>query len=152
MPSFQKREDLLNLVGEDFYQFYRRNRNDRYSRLTDTPLVNGTVHGMFSEMLNMLEDCNHGIVLKGFGVVAPKDFVVEDKESIFRVRYKKKGYYSVFLESEYLSSKYRVRLKRKYFGRDDTPVTKIRKPRPYAVLADRKNLRKNKLRNENGED
>ena len=75
--KFEKREDLLNLLSEDFYQYYRRNRNDRYEKLTNPIPVNNAVRQMFAEMHKMLEECNHGIVLKNFGVIAPKEFVTE---------------------------------------------------------------------------
>ena len=101
MPKkFHLRENLLNLLGEDFYQYYRRNRNDRYEKLTTPITVNNAVRQMFAEMYDMMEECNHGIVLKNFGVIAPKEFIIEDTESIFRVKYKKRGKYMVFLENE----------------------------------------------------
>lgn len=150
MASFNLREDLLNLLSEDFYQYYRRNRNDRYEKLTNPIPVNNAVRQMFAEMHKMLEECNHGIVLKNFGVIAPKEFVIEDTESIFRVKYKKRGKYSVFLENEYLNSQYKTYLVHKS-RKSEEPVTEIKKPRPHAVMLHRKKLRKNKLKDSDGE-
>jgi len=148
--SFQKREDLLNLLGEDFYQYYRRNRNDRYEKLTTPVKVNSAVNQLFFEMHEMLEECNHGIVLKNFGVIAPKEFVYEDKESIFRVKYRKRKGYLVFLENEYLNSQYKTTLTHKPRKKEEN-ITEIKKPRPHAVMLHRKKLRKNKLKDSDGE-
>lgn len=147
--NFQKREDLLNLLGQDFYQYYRHHRNDRYEKLTSSESVNFAVRTMFAEMHNMLQECNHGIVLKNFGVIAPKESIYEDTESIFRVKYKKRGGYLVFLENEYLNYHYKPFLIHKYF-KQEKQVTEIKKPRPHAVMLHRKKLRKNKTRD--GED
>ena len=58
MPKkFHLRENLLNLLGEDFYQYYRRNRNDRYEKLTTPITVNNAVRQMFAEMYDMMEEC-----------------------------------------------------------------------------------------------
>jgi hypothetical protein len=146
---FHNREDLLQLLGEDFYQFYRRNRKDRFEKLVNSEKVNAAVSKMFATMYEMLEDCNHGISLKNFGTIAPKDFLLEEKKSIFKVNYKKRGSYLVTLESEYLQSQYKTLLLRK----DSNPkkpieggVIELRKPRPYAVSLHRKNIRKNKTK------
>ena len=147
--KFEKREDLLNLLSEDFYQYYRRNRNKKKKKLTNPIPVNNAVRQMFAEMHKMLEECNHGIVLKNFGVIAPKEFVTEDTESIFRVKYKKRGKYSVFLENEYLNSQYKTYLVHKS-RKSEEPVTEIKKPRPHAVMLHRKKLRKNKLKDSDG--
>ncbi len=149
--EFHLREDLLCLLSEDFYQYYRHHRNDRYEQLTNSTRVNATVQKMFLEMRDMLQECNHGIVLSNFGVVAPKEFIYEDKENIFKVKYKKRGGYLIFLENEYLQSQYKPLLMYKYYKKEET-VTEIKKPRPHAVLLHRKKLRKNKLKDENGED
>ena len=146
---FHLREDLLNLLSEDFYQYYRRNRNDRYEKLTTPITVNNAVRQMFAEMYDMMEECNHGIVLKNFGVIAPKEFIIEDTESIFRVKYKKRGKYMVFLENEYLNSQYKTTLIHKS-RKSEEPVTEIKKPRPHAVMLHRKKLRKNKLKDSDG--
>jgi hypothetical protein len=140
---FQKREDLLNLLGEDFYQYYRRNRNNRYNKLTTPSKVNAMVQRLFAEMHFMLNEYNHGIALKNFGVISPKEFLYEDRTSIFKVKYKKRTYYNVFLEDEYLNSKYRTLLRNKYYKNKVTDVTKVKKPRPNAVLLHRKRIRKN---------
>ena len=146
---FHLRENLLNLLGEDFYQYYRRNRNDRYEKLTTPVMVNSAVSKMFAEMHEMLEECNHGIVLKNFGVIAPKESVEEDTTSIFKVKYKKRASYLVFLENEYLNSQYKTLLIHKYRKKEEK-VTEIKKPRPHAVILHRKKLRKNKLKDEDG--
>lgn len=142
---FHLREDLLNILGEDFYQYYRHHRNDRYEQLTNSQRVNATVQKMFAEMHAMMQECNHGIVLKNFGVIAPKEFIYEDKESIFRVKYKKRGGYLVFLENEYLNYHYKTFLLTKYHKKEGAVKT-IKKPRPHAVMLHRKKLRKNKTR------
>lgn len=149
--KFHLREDLLNVLSEDFYQYYRRNRNDRYEKLTTPITVNNAVRQMFAEMHEMLEDCNHGISLKNFGIIAHKEFVYEDKESIFKVKYKKRKGYLVFLENEYLNSQYKTILIHKYRKKEEN-VTEVKKPRPHAVMLHRKKLRKNKLKNSDGED
>ena len=148
--KFEKREDLLNLLNEDFYQYYRRNRNNRYEKLTSPIPVNNAVKQMFAEMYNMMKECNHGIVLKNFGVIAPKESVIENTENIFRVEYKKRGKYAVFLENEYLNSQYKTTLMHKSI-KSEEPVTEIKKPRPHAVMLHRKKLRKNKLKDNDGE-
>ena len=113
-------------------------------------MVNSAVSKMFAEMYDMMEECNHGIVLKNFGVIAPKEFIIEDTESIFRVKYKKRGKYMVFLENEYLNSQYKTTLIHKS-RKSEEPVTEIKKPRPHAVMLHRKKLRKNKLKDSDGE-
>lgn len=148
--NFQKREDLLCLLSEDFYQYYRHHRNDRYEKLTSSTTVNAAIKTMFAEMHNMLQECNHGIVLKNFGVIAPKESIYEDTESIFRVKYKKRGGYLVFLENEYLNYHYKPFLLSKSFKQEEQ-VTEIKKPRPHAVMLHRKKLRKNKLKDSDGE-
>jgi hypothetical protein len=146
---FEKREDLKNLLSEDFYQYYRIHRNNRYEKLTSSTSVNYAVQMMFMEMLNMMQECNHGIALKNFGVIAPKESVYEDKDNVFQVKYKKRGGYLIFMENEYLQSQYKPFLASKYFGKkEDKKVTEIKKPRPHAVLLHRKKLRKNKLKND----
>ena len=147
--KFETRENLLNLLGEDFYQYYRRNRNNRYEKLTTPAAVNGAIKTMFFEMHEMLEECNHGIVLKNFGVIAPKEFIYEDTENIFKVKYKKRSGFLVFLENEYLNSQYRTLLLHKHRKKEEE-VTEIKKPRPHAVMLHRKKLRKNKLKDEDG--
>jgi hypothetical protein len=147
MIKFHKREDLLQLLGEDFYQFYRRNRKDRFEKLTNSGRVNATVSKMFATMYEMLEECNHGISLKNFGTISPKEFVNEDRKSLFKVKYVKKGSFLVTLDSEYLQSQYKVILLRKEKVRKKpSSVLEIKKPRPYAVSLHRKNIRKNKLK------
>jgi hypothetical protein len=149
--KFYIREDLLNLLGQDFYQYYRINRNDRYEKLNSPARVNYAVGQMFAEIHNMLDECKHGIVLKNFGVIAPKEFLEEDKQNIFRVKYKKRGSYKVFLENEYLNSQYKATLTHRSYKKEGQ-VTEIKKPRPHAVLLHRKKLRKNKLKDSDGED
>lgn len=145
MPSFHIREDLLNLLNDSFFQYYRRHRNNRYKELTTSQKVNSTVQKLFAEMHIMMEECNHGFVLKNFGVVAPKEFLKEEKTR-FKVVYKKSSHIQVFLEDEYLNSQYKTILIRKNLKRDKK-VDKIKKPRPHAILLHRKKLRKNKLKN-----
>lgn len=145
--KFYLREDLLNLLSEDFYQYYRHHRNDRYEKLTSSSTVNSAVSKMFAEMYQMMQECNHGIVLKNFGVIAPKEYVYEDKESIFRVKYKKRGGYLVFLENEYLNYHYKPFLLHKYHKKEEK-ITEIKQPRPHAVILHRKKLRKNKLKDD----
>ena len=79
----------------------------------------------------------------------PEEFVTEDTESIFRVKYKKRGKYMVFLENEYLNSQYKTTLIHKS-RKSEEPVTEIKKPRPHAVMLHRKKLRKNKLKDSDG--
>lgn len=143
--KFHNREDLLCLLAEDFYQYYRHHRNDRYEKLTSSATVNAAVKTMFLEMHEMMQECNHGIVLKNFGVIAPKESIYEDKENIFRIKYKKRGGYLVFLENEYLNYHYKPFLLHKYYKKEEQ-VAEIKKPRPHAVMLHRKKLRKNKTR------
>lgn len=147
--KFEIREDLLNLLNEDFYQYYRRNRNNRYERLTSPEQVNAAVNKMFFEIHGMLGECNHGISLKNFGIIAPKESIYEDNASIFRVKYKKRTGYLVFLENEYLNSQYKTVLAHKQRKKEEN-VTQVKKPRPHAVMLHRKKLRKNKLKDSDG--
>lgn len=149
---FEKREDLLPLISEDFYQYYRRNRNDRYEKLTSPSMVRNTLKNMFSEMQEMLEECNHGIHLKGFGVISPKDTVSEDNSNLFKVTYKKRARRSIVLENEYLASQYRVTFIKKDFKVKKKSELLLKTPRPYAVMLHRNKLRKNKLKDSNDED
>lgn len=149
MIKFHKREDLLEVLGEDFYQFYRRNRKDRFEKLTNSEKVNAAVSKMFATMYEMLEECNHGISLNNFGIIAPKEFVNEDNKSLFKVKYIKKGSYLVVLDNEYLQSQYKSMFLRKVnnkSNKEKSSVLEIKKPRPYAVSLHRKNIRKNKLK------
>lgn len=147
MAVFYKREDLLNLLSEDFYQYYRVNRNHRYEQLTSSVKVNAMLQKLFGEMHIMLSECNHGIVLNNFGVIAPKDYLKEDKKSIFKVKYKKTSSYKVFLENEYLQSQYKTYLSKRYKPKNTgEKVTEVKNPRPYAVLLHRKKIRKNNLK------
>lgn len=151
MARFYIREELRNLLGEDFYQFYRRHRNNRYPQLVNPTRVNATIQKMFSEMNDMLGECNHGIVLKGFGIISNKDSVIEDNTNIFKVKYSKRSKYLIILENEYLQSQYSTHLSSNGAKKEEEDLKKIKKPRPYAVLLHRKKLRKNKLKND-GED
>lgn len=149
---FEKREDLLPLITEDFYQYYRRNRNDRYENLTSESNARVTLRGMFYEMQEMLEECNHGIYLKGFGVVSPKDTVAEDNGNLFKVTYKKMAKRNIVLENEYLASQYRVHFIKRYSKDKKKKELILKTPRPYAVILHRNKLRKNKLKDSNDED
>lgn len=142
------REDFRNLLGEDFYQYYRLHRNNRYEQLTNPITVNSTVRKMFGEMQEMLQECNHGIVLKNFGIIAPKESLNEDKKNIFKVEYKKTRRYIIILENEYLQTQYRVHTYKKTHKKKDNYTKTIVSPRPYAVMLHRKKLRKNKLKND----
>lgn len=150
MGQFYLREEFRDILGEDFYQYYRLNRNNRYEQLTNPMRVNATVQKMFGEMQEMLQECNHGIVLKNFGVIAPKESLHEDKKSIFKVKYRKIKKHVVIFENEYFQTQYSMHFYRKAFPKDKDVKTLI-KPRPYAVMLHRKKLRKNKLKND-GED
>ncbi len=150
MTQFYFREEFRNILGEDFYQYYRLNRNNRYEQLTNPMRVNATVQKMFGEMQEILQECNHGIVLKNFGVIAPKEYLHEDKKNIFKVTYRKSKSFIIIFENEYLQTQYSTKFHYKEFTKDKDVKT-LAKPRPYAVMLHRKKLRKNKLKND-GED
>ena len=150
MAQFYLREEFRNILGEDFYQYYRLNRNNRYEQLTNPARINATVQKMFGEMQDMLQECNHGIVLRNFGVIAPKESLHEDKENIFKVKYKKRRFYVIIFENEYFQTQYRPSLYHRQYKKEEDVKT-VAKPRPYAVMLHRKKLRKNKLKND-GED
>lgn len=142
--KFHNRENLKNLIDEDFFKYYKRKRNRRPKKLSRQKQVITHVNGLLKELNDMLVEANHGIHLKNFGVIVPKDTILEIDESVLKRKQIVTNRYRLFFEDEFYSQNYTVRFSRPSKRNKD----RLRSPRPHAVILHRNKIKKNKLKDE----
>lgn len=146
--KFYVRENLKDIIDDDLYHAYRKDKSRKPKRYTRKENVFKGVRDIFRMISEMLGECNHGVYLKDFGIFVPKDVEIEVESGLFKTEAKVYNTYRFFFENEYFFDQYKAQIKAptKHKVRD-----RIRKPRPYAVILHRKKIRKNKPK-DNGED
>lgn len=144
---FYNRENLKNLVDEDFFKYYKRNRVKAINELSRKRYFLRHVHGLLKELNEMLVEANHGVHLNNFAVIVPKESIIEVNDGIFKKRQTVNNQYRLFFEDEFYSENYYFQFYRPPKKNKD----RLRKPNPYSVILHRKKIKKNKLK-DNGED
>lgn len=139
MGNLHNRENLKNLLDEDFWHYYRLNKTVKPKKYKRKEATIKGVKDIFKTMQEMLSESKHGAYLKGIGVIVPKDTEVEVNKGIFKKESKVFNRYRFFFEDEYLSQFFRVTIKYSVYRQEEY----IRTPRPYAVMLHRKKIRKN---------
>lgn len=137
MANFIKKEKLKNMK-EGFWQYYRLNKTVRPKTYNTLRTLEKGVLDLFREMQEMLAESRHGMCLKDFGIIVPRDTEIEVNDGIFRRETKVYNSYKFFFENDYLAQFYKVTVKKSKKRQTDV----IRTPRPHAVLLHRKKIRK----------
>lgn len=137
MPNFVKREALKDIT-KDFWHHYRVNKTVKPKKYNVKKRLDKGVKDIFREMQEMLVEARHGMCLKGFGVIVPKDTEIEVNDGLFKKEIKIYNSYKFFFENDYLAQFYKVTVKKSKSKQKDV----IRTPRPHAVLLHRKKIKK----------
>lgn len=137
MANFIKKEKLKNMK-EGFWQYYRLNKTVKPKTYNHVNKLEKGVLDLFREMQEMLAESRHGMCLKDFGIIVPRDTEIEVNDGIFRRETKVYNSYKFFFENDYLAQFYKVTVKKSKKRQTDV----IRTPRPHAVLLHRKKIRK----------
>lgn len=136
----QKREDYKNLIDEYFWQFYRLNKTVKPKKYNTRQGCYEGARSIFSTMQEMMSESTHGMIIKDFGIIVPKDSVIEVKEGLFKKESKILSKYLFFFEKEWLSDYYRTYYLSSPSHKQKTEV--VREPKPYAIALHRKKIRK----------
>lgn len=103
----RKEEYLEDLNTREFYDFYRRTRRKVSPKINQYNLFKKAINGFVLEIRNQLDQTEHGIHFKGFGVLYKKPFGDWFRRlSLFTHRRLQRGLAFFYLEDEYLRNKY----------------------------------------------
>ncbi len=136
-----RREEYSNLLDEYFWQYYRLNKTVKPKEYNTPIKCYKGAREIFKTLQEMLSESTHGILLKDFGAIVPKDSLMEVNKGIFKKEYKVRNNYLFFFEKEWLSEYYRTYITiNKSYKNEDSNI--IREPKYYAIKLHRKKIRK----------
>ena len=134
-----KKEYLDNINTRDFYEFYRRERRKPSPKIDQYNYFVKAIHGMIIELQKMMNETEHGVHLRGLGVVYKKPFgQYYRKLTIFTHKKVNRKRVSIYLEDDYLRSKYIVSSSLKVPNNGSKEDTE----KPVAVMLHRKLIKK----------
>ena len=138
MAKLHKRENYLNLL-EGFHAYYRFQKmvKSEYYKLG---LVEIGARELFKELQKMMGETTHGIILKDFGTIVPKDSILEFNDGRFKKSIVIKNKYIFMFHKEWLSEYYRCVLSKTYMNKSKLNI--IRVPKPYTINLHRKKILK----------
>ena len=135
---------LENINTREFYEFYKRNRRKQSKKIDQHNYFIKAIHGFLLEVKKCLEESNHGVYLKGLGVIYKKPHgIMPVKQSIFTIKKVPREQPQLLLEDEYLRHKYIIRnvIKKRI------TQPKLRKEKPNAIILHRKLIKKDAISN-----
>ena len=89
MGSFSKKGNFLNLI-EGFSKYYKYHRMIKNEKTLTAPKLASFSKSVFEEIQSMLSETTHGIILKDFGTIVPRDTMIEYNNGRFKksIKYK----------------------------------------------------------------
>lgn len=136
----KKVEYLEDINTREFYEFYKKVRRKPSKKIDQYNYFKKAINGMLMEIRDCLEETEHGVHLRGLGVLYKKPFgEMYKKLSLFTHTKITRELISFYLEDDYLRHKYLVTniTKRNGTKRKEKLVDK-----PNAVILHRKIVRK----------
>lgn len=105
----RKGEYLENIMGREFYDFYRKTRKKPSPRINQYNYFEKAVNGMFIELRKMIQETEYGVHLAGLGVLYKKPFGQYYKKlSIFTHKKMNKKSINFYLENNFLRHQYLI--------------------------------------------
>ena len=142
-----KKEYLEDIDSKEFYEFYKKNRKKTSPKMNQEMLFKKAIHGFLIEAMKCLNETEHGVHLRGLGVIHKKLYGMYSRRlSLFTYTKKEKNIGNFHLEDEYLRNKYIIKYVCKYYNYS-IPKRKFGKDKPEAILLHRKLIRKNGISN-----
>lgn len=105
MPK--KKEYYDDLIGREFYEFYKKIRRRNCPQINQYNLFEKAVNGMCSELSRMMKETEYGVSLKGLGIFYRKPFgAILKKVNMFTQRLKNRTKVQFYFEDDYLRGEY----------------------------------------------
>ena len=144
-----QKEYLEDIYTREFYEFYKRNRKKTSPKINQEMLFKKAIQGFIIEIKKCVEETEHGVHLRGLGVIHKKHLKEHTRKlSLFTFKKEEYANLTLHLEDEYLRSRYYVKHLKKYmYSGKYTPPKKFKPHKPEAILLHRKLIRKNGISN-----
>ena len=139
----KNKEYLENINTREFYEFYRKVRRKPSKKIDQYNYFKKAIGGMLEELKKLIEEAEHGVCLKGLGVFYKKPYGEPTRKvALFTKKKVKRNKLDLFLEDDFLRSKYIISY---------TPKIKaegvFREDKPEAVILHRKLIKKDNGKN-----
>ena len=96
-------------MGREFNEFYKKERRKPSKIIDQYNYFEKAVHGMLSELKQMMVESENGVHLKGFGVLYKKPFgILMHKISLFAQKKKYRRLVDFYLEDDFLRREYLI--------------------------------------------
>lgn len=105
----RKKEYLEQVVGKDFYDFYRKNRKKPSKIINQQTYFEKAIGGLMEELRVMITETEHGVHLKGLGVLYKKPFgnFVRQIDIFNRTRITRKKI-DLYIEDDFIRRQYLI--------------------------------------------
>ena len=134
-------EYLEDINTREFYDFYRKTRRKPSKKIDQYNYFKKAMSGFLRELKKSMEESEHGVHLKGLGVLFKKPFGEWFRKiTLFTHKRKERGINNFYLEDEYLRNKYTVKKVSKLNNSGEKKSNK-----PDAVMLHRKLIKKNAI-------
>ena len=134
-------DHLEDINNREFYDFYRKNRRSVSKKIDQHKLFIKAINGFLIELKRAVEENEHGVHLRGLGVVYKKPFGQWFRRmSLFTHRRGERGLSYLYLEDEYLRNRYIIK---KVARRLEAETDKKKSDKPDATMLHRKLIKKN---------
>lgn len=139
MAKLYNTENFQNLL-EGFHTYYKHQRMVRPEHYRFKVHIEKGIRDIFREIEQMLGETTHGIILKDFGTIVPKDSLVEFNDGRFKKSIVIKNRYLFLFQKEWLSDYYKCVLQKD--KRKKSKLNVVRVPKPYTINLHRKKVKK----------
>lgn len=105
----KKLQYLENIMGREFYDFYKKTRRKPSKTIDQYNYFEKAVNGMIQEFRAMLAETEHGVHLKGLGVMYKRPFgQYMKKMTLFTHKRMNRKEVNFYLEDDYLRNQYLI--------------------------------------------
>jgi len=135
----KKKEYLEDIQTREFYDFYRKIRRKNSKKIDQFNYFVKAINGMLKEINNLMNETDHGLHLKGLGVLYKKPFGEYYKKlTLFTHRKVSRKRVNFYLEDDYLRNRYIITNTRPAIKKEDD----VRQDKATAVILHRKLIKK----------
>lgn len=133
----KKQEYLENINTREFYEFYKKHRRKPSKKIDQYNYFKKAINGLLMEVRRCLDGTEHGVHLKGLGVLYKRPFgEFYKKLTMFTHKLVERGRYYFYLEDDYLRHKYIITNLPKISNNSNIA------DKPEAIILHRKTVRK----------
>lgn len=127
-----------NLIDEYFLPYYKEQTTFKNSMLKYSSSTRWVAKDYFKVIQEMLSESKHGMILKDFGTIVPKDSLYEYNDGIFKKGVKIKSKYLFFFSKDWLNENYKTVM----FNYNQKPQTEVRETKPQAINLHRRKVKR----------